>query len=227
MDTPNTVQKCFGLRHTLHYTCPHAHLTSQMSSTVWVENGIGHGDIFLAHYYIPDGSFHPSLTDYLLHSIPRQRLGNEMRVLHREPPIICSSPDCNGGEATMATVSTEWPLILRIDPISRTPALTLVPDRREILCPLTMSLGGDVTYILIARVIYIGPTEEGSVGHYITKTRLKGNTYLYDDVRRNGSLSELGPLHLLEDHDPNTAFVLYQRTSQSFVRISLAFFNLS
>ncbi|KAJ7754779.1 hypothetical protein B0H16DRAFT_1886485 [Mycena metata] len=215
-DTTNTVQKYFGIRHALHYTCPKAHLTTQTNSTVWVENGISHGDIFLAHHYIPESSHQPSLANYLVHSIPRQRLGNDMRLLHQEPPIVCSNPDCHGGEATMAAVSTDWPLILRMDPISHTPNLSLVSDRREIACPLVMKLGGQVEYELVARVIYIGPTADGSLGHYVTKTRLKGNTYMYDDTRRNGCLNELGPLHLLEDHDPNTAFVLYHRTSQSF-----------
>ncbi|KAJ7764209.1 hypothetical protein B0H16DRAFT_1718150 [Mycena metata] len=116
----------------------------------------------------------------------------------------------------MAAVSTDWPLILRMDLISHTPNLSLVSDRREIACPLVMKLGGQVEYELVARVIYIGPTADGSLGHYVTKTRLKGNTYLYDDTRRNGSLNELGPLHLLEDYDPNTALVLYHRTSQPF-----------
>ncbi|KAJ7740792.1 hypothetical protein B0H16DRAFT_1728796 [Mycena metata] len=215
-DTTNTVQKYFGIRHALHYTCPKGHWTTQTNSTVWVENGVNHGDIFLAHQYIPEHSHQPSLADYLIHSIPCQRLENDMRLLHQEPPIVCSNPDCHGGEATMAAVSTDWPLILRMDPISHTPNLSLVSDRREIACPLVLKLGGQVEYELVARVIYIGPTADGSLGHYVTKTRLKGNTYMYDDTRRNGCLNELGPLHLLEDHDPNTAFGLYHRTSQSF-----------
>ncbi|KAJ7870476.1 hypothetical protein B0H14DRAFT_2571276 [Mycena olivaceomarginata] len=71
--------------------------------------------------------------------------------------------------------------------------------------------------MLIARVLYLGPTKSGSVGHYITKTRLKDSTYLYNDCRRGGLLTELGPLHLLEDHDAQTCFVLYLRTSKAYI----------
>ncbi|KAJ6543451.1 hypothetical protein DFH09DRAFT_1088886 [Mycena vulgaris] len=84
----------------------------------------------------------------------------------------------------------------------------------DLFCPLTLNLGFDVEYILIARVIFIPPVE-GGVGHYLTKTRLTDSTYLYNDLRHNGLLTELGPLHLLEDHDPATSFVVYLRTSKA------------
>jgi hypothetical protein len=79
-------------------------------------------------------------------------------------------------------------------------------------------MGFDVEYTLIARVIFL-EGEPGTVSHYITKTRLKDNTYIYNDLRREGSLTELGPLHLLEDHDAQTSWVLYLRTSKASVCI--------
>ncbi|KAF7334031.1 hypothetical protein MVEN_02308500 [Mycena venus] len=77
--------------------------------------------------------------------------------------------------------------------------------------PLTLSLGA-VQYELIARVIYISGNP---VGHDLTKTRLEGRTYLYNDLQRGRALNELGPLYLLEDFDAKTSYVLYLRTSKA------------
>ncbi|KAJ7351230.1 hypothetical protein DFH08DRAFT_805964 [Mycena albidolilacea] len=77
----------------------------------------------------------------------------------------------------------------------------------DLHCPLTLQVGYGVKYMLIARVLYLGPTDENSIGHYITRTRLKNG----------GLLTELGPLHLLEDLDAKTCFVLYLRTSKASI----------
>ncbi|KAJ6605393.1 hypothetical protein DFH09DRAFT_1300125 [Mycena vulgaris] len=132
---------------------------------------------------------------------------------HLSPPIPCSHPACNA-EATAESISTEWPLILRIDPIRHSDNMRDEPLVTDLLCPLTLNLGFDVEYILIVRVIFIPPVE-GGVGHYLTKTKLEDSTYLYNDLRHNGLLTELEPLHLLEDHDPATSFVIYLRTSKA------------
>ncbi|KAJ7090547.1 hypothetical protein C8R44DRAFT_891982 [Mycena epipterygia] len=90
----------------------------------------------------------------------------------------------------------------------------------NVACPLTLKLGPEVEYQLISKVILIGDSD--SVGHYVTKTRLKNATYLYNDLQRRGSLTELGPLHILEDFDPNTTFVLYLRASKACIEADFA-----
>ncbi|KAJ7036408.1 hypothetical protein C8F04DRAFT_1181418 [Mycena alexandri] len=219
MDTTKGIEKYFGIVHTLRYTCVAAHSTAQVHTEISVENGMHHGDVFLAHHHLPVGSYTPSLSDYLTHSIPRERhgtsLANTWYPLHLlAEPIRCSHSSCNAGETTLTSISTGWPLILRIDPIIRSCNMAFDADMQDMFCPLPLNLG-DVEYTLIARVLYIGPKSVDSIGHYLTKTRVKNNTYLYNDLQHGGSLNELGPLHLLEDHDPNTSFVVYLRTSRA------------
>ncbi|KAJ6523199.1 hypothetical protein B0H19DRAFT_1277063 [Mycena capillaripes] len=219
-ETTRSIEKYFGISHTIHHSCPLNHSTSKIAAYISVENGMHHGDFFVAGGHIRDGSHQPPLEEYLLHCIPRERHGTT-RVsyppLHLQAPIPCSHPACDASEAPVTSIATEWPLILRIDPIVRGRGIVFNPTVPDVHCPLTLNLGNDVKYILIARVIYKGATKSGSIGHYITKTRVKDNTFIYDDCRRAGLLTELGPIHLLEDHDPETSFVLYLRTSKASI----------
>ncbi|KAJ7207423.1 hypothetical protein GGX14DRAFT_396255 [Mycena pura] len=89
------------------------------------------------------------------------------------------------------------------------------PEMPDVACPLILNLGPNVEYQLISRVLFIPAQDTDKIGHYITKTRVKDRTYLYNDLQRGGKLTELGPLYLLEEHDPNTSFVLYLRTSKA------------
>ncbi|KAJ7922632.1 hypothetical protein B0H13DRAFT_2317298 [Mycena leptocephala] len=185
----------------------------------WIitEPGVHFNDLLLAHQFVTPDSPVPLLDDYLIHAIPKARSSPKAlyQPIHSGPPKICPNPSCNGAESSITSVSTEWPLLLRVDPICRSYNPELHPPMAQLACPLTLNLGPTVHYELIARVIFMPAPEPDGVGHYVTKTRLKGQTYLYNDLRRNGTLTELGPLHLLEDFDPNTAYVLYLRTSKT------------
>jgi hypothetical protein len=90
---------------------------------------------------------------------------------------------------------------------------------KDIYCPLTLNLGPDVEYELIARVLYSGSTSEAAdtVGHYTTQTRIGDRSYVYNDLNRGGSLAELGPLNLLEDVNAQVVSVIYLRRSRSSV----------
>ncbi|KAJ7165468.1 hypothetical protein C8R43DRAFT_946165 [Mycena crocata] len=77
---------------------------------------------------------------------------------------------------------------------------------KDVYCPLTMHLGSEVEYELIARVIYSGPRNSGAVGHYTTQIRIGDRAYIYNDLLQDGLLTELGPLHLLEEYNPNVAY---------------------
>ncbi|KAJ7604281.1 hypothetical protein DFH06DRAFT_1151258 [Mycena polygramma] len=217
-DTTRGIQKYFAIAYTVHYTCASHHGTKILPD-IAAQKGINHGDMFLAQRHIQPGSYCPSLTDYLMHAIPRHSSGtsraHSWSPLHRTAPIPCSHHAC-GAEAAVTSISTDWPLILRLDPLLRARNIAFDPDAQDLACPLTMVLD-DVEYMLIARVIYLAPKAAGTIGHYLTKIRLKNSTYMYDDCRRGGVVTELGPVHLLEDHEANTSFVLYLRTSKSSV----------
>jgi hypothetical protein len=221
METTRGVQKYFGVSYTVNRSCGSKHLTAQGHPLITMEHGVHKGDFFVVgREYMRDGTRQSSLQDYLIHSVPRERLGTSCITwppLHLQPPIPCLHPTCGDPHAAVTSISTEWPLILRIDPILHGRGTSFDPTMPDLHCPLTLQLGDGVEYMLIARVLYLGPTKSGSVGHYITKTRLKDSTYLYNDCRRGGLLTELGPLHLLEDHDAQTCFVLYLRTSKAYV----------
>ncbi|KAJ7479450.1 hypothetical protein B0H11DRAFT_1725650, partial [Mycena galericulata] len=161
----------------------------------------------------------PSLADHLMHSIPRERYGTmrgrSAALIHEaESSIICTHPSCGSSQASLVSISTEWPLILRISPVfKRDQGNTL----KDLFCPLTLNLGPDVEYELISRVIYAGSTAAGAVGHYTTQTRIGNRAYIYNDLVREGALAELGPLYLLEEFDPNVVFVVYLRRSREAV----------
>ncbi|KAJ6537048.1 hypothetical protein B0H19DRAFT_1079425 [Mycena capillaripes] len=216
-DTSRGVQKYFGISRTVKYSCSAKHTTTKPTPWISVENGIRHDDLFISQEYMDQDSRRPSLADYLIHAIPREGTGTPRSTiwpaLHLSPPIPCSHPACDA-EAAAESISTESPLILRVDPNRHGDNLHDGPLVTDIVCPLILNLCFDVEYTLIARVIFIPPVD-GGVGHYVTKTRLKGGTYLYNDLRHNGLLTELGPLHLLEDHDPATSFVVYLRQSRA------------
>ncbi|KAJ6631976.1 hypothetical protein B0H10DRAFT_1937710 [Mycena sp. CBHHK59/15] len=75
--------------------------------------------------------------------------------------------------------------------------------------PSSFKIGANIEYKLIARVIYIGGAKPGTIGHFITKIRLKDTTYLYNNLQQGGELTKLGLLYLLEVYNANTTFVLY------------------
>ncbi|KAF8142419.1 hypothetical protein K438DRAFT_1784824 [Mycena galopus ATCC 62051] len=154
-----------------------------------------------------------------MHAIPRERIqasrDTTHRPLHSGPPKKCPISLCNGADSSIVSISTEWPLLLRIDPIcgSYNPAVDTA--MAQVHCPLILNLGTDVQYHLIARVLYIPPEATRTIGHYMTKTRVKGRTYLYNDLERKGVLTDIGPLYLLEESDPQTSYVLYLRRSKA------------
>lgn len=85
------------------------------------------------------------------------------------------------------------------------------PDVKDVVCPLHLTLGSGVEYALVGRVIFI-PNAEG-VGHFRSQVRIGDQAYMYDDMLRDGTLGNIGPLYLLEEFDANTFCVLYVRTS--------------
>ncbi|KAJ7160010.1 hypothetical protein C8R43DRAFT_1177615 [Mycena crocata] len=200
METSRDVQKYFGLAHTTHHI------------------GTTPGDLFLAQAYIDPESQRPSLQDYLVHAIPRVRYGTSRTVnyspVHSAPPIPCSHPACHATPTVIRSVSTEWPLIFRIDPLWRSYNSKLDEPLQEVSCPLTLRLSDEVEYELIARVIFY-PGGPNSVGHYVTKARLWNKTYIYNDLHRDGTLTEFGPLECLGGYDPDTSYVVYLRTSKA------------
>ncbi|KAJ6451165.1 hypothetical protein C8R45DRAFT_946379 [Mycena sanguinolenta] len=220
VDAPIGVQKYFGVLHVVNYSCKAGHTLP--FPLITIEPGVHFNDLLLAQQFVTPDSPAPLLDDYLMHAIPRGRPSPKApyQPLHSGPSAACRHPSCNGAESPITSISTEWPLILRIDPLCRSYNPELHPPMAQIACPLTLSLGTagtSVDYELIARVIFIPPSGPDDLGHYVTKTRLKGQTYLYNDLRCNGTLTELGPLHLLEDFDPKTAYVLYLRTSKTSI----------
>ncbi|KAJ7704039.1 hypothetical protein B0H17DRAFT_1193958 [Mycena rosella] len=219
MDTTQKVKKYFGVQHTIHHLCAMKHSIPAPHREISTEIGIHFGDLLLSQAYVQQESGRPLLDDYLMRSIPRERFGTSRttmyRPLHSELPIPCPHPSCNGAGAVVTSVSTEWPLLLRLDPLWRSRDAAVDPDLHEVVCPLVLKLGRDVEYRLISRVVFIPPRNPDSIGHYVTKTRVKVNTYFYNDCQRNGSLTELGPLCLLEEHDRTTSWVLYLRMSKA------------
>ncbi|KAJ7241092.1 hypothetical protein C8J57DRAFT_1527134 [Mycena rebaudengoi] len=88
--------------------------------------------------------------------------------------------------AQLQSISTEWPLILRICPLwlSRDPVTD--SNLAEFHCPLRLKLQPDVVYKLIAKVTGLGAMREDEIGHFITKIKIRDTTYLYNDLARNG-----------------------------------------
>ena len=98
--------------------------------------------------------------------------------------------------------------MLRVVPIcydANLPAQSI----RHVECPLQLSLGDDVVYELVGRVIHF----EGGLGHFKSQIRIEDLVYQYDDMANDGKLSCIGPLHELEKFHPGTVNVFYTRKS--------------
>ncbi|KAF8142672.1 hypothetical protein K438DRAFT_1784474 [Mycena galopus ATCC 62051] len=224
-DTTDSVKKYFGVYHSITYSCESKHLTTLPHGRCLPEIGMNINDLLPVQRFVTADAPRPLLDDYLMHTIPRDRIATSRTAsssyhpLHIGPPIPCPNSSCNGAYSSISSISTEWPLLLRVDPMCRSYNPDTDPPIAHPACPLTLHLGPSVEYELIARVIFI-PNPSGNpddIGHYLTKTRLKGKTYLYNDLEREGALIELGPLYLLEEFDADTAYVLYLRISKTSV----------
>ncbi|KAJ7116195.1 hypothetical protein C8R43DRAFT_902422 [Mycena crocata] len=219
-DTTLRVKQYFGTRYKLKFVCTSNHVTEKVHASICFETCVVRDDLKLAHAHLPTGSDQPSLADLLAHSIPRERYGtarsHSPACIHdAESSSICDHPSCDGSQSSLTSITTEWPLILRVMPICTTIEGDIV--LKDVYCPLTMHLGSEVEYELIARVIYSGPRNSGAVGHYTTQIRIGDRAYIYNDLLHDGLLTELGPVHLLEEYNPNVAYVVYLRRSRPAV----------
>ena len=181
-----------------------------------LETGIHGHDLNIAQKY-GSADMGPSLADYLHHAVPRFRFGDSRSgsyfPLHLQTKVIpCSQCD---EAAPLTSISTKWPLFLRINPSWDVRGPGAFSEIRDVECPLRFSLGSDVTYKLIGRVIAL--KRPGSDAHFITHIRIGDQVYLYNDLERGGLLAELGPAVLLEHPYPDTIYLLYIRTSSSSV----------
>ncbi|KAJ7451365.1 hypothetical protein FB451DRAFT_1525745 [Mycena latifolia] len=218
MDTTQRLRQYFGVHYRLKYVCGSNHVTENIHPQVYYEFPIYRDDLALAQGFIPPGIDQPSLEDLLVHSIPRDRYGprpgRSAAFIHQvETSLACPHASCSDGHASLLSISTDWPLILRVSPnFARVEGAD--ETFRDVSCPLIMKVGPDVEYELISRVIYSGSMAAGAVGHYTTQLRIGNSTYMYNDLLRDGALAYLGPLHLLEEFHPQTTFVIYLRRSR-------------
>ncbi|KAJ6463160.1 hypothetical protein C8R47DRAFT_1225277 [Mycena vitilis] len=196
-DTTSRVQQYFSPRYKLKYICASNHVTQNIHPDMRFESPVYRHDLALAQAYIKPGAENPSLADLLAHSLPWER----------RSALICPHLSCNDGEAPLVSISTEWPLVLRIMPMFSPVQGDLT--FKDVYCPLNLDLGSGVEYELVSRVLYIGPTDTNTVGHYTTQTRLGERSYVYNDCVRDGMLAELGPLCMLEAVDPMVISVIY------------------
>ncbi|KAJ7202489.1 hypothetical protein C8J57DRAFT_1735720 [Mycena rebaudengoi] len=218
-ETTPRIQRYFGTQNTLHYICHLNHSTARLLSEINLEIGIHGEDLSLIQQMEP-GTDRPSLEEYLIRRIPRERYGSSrsssfspLHIVH--PTMPCSDPNCDA-DAELASISTEWPLLLRVTPVwGQRGDSDQDPSLKDLYCPLVLNLGPDVEYEMISRVFYIGPTHDGAIGHYITETRVRDGAYLHNDQLRNGSLASIGPLYVLEQFNRHVSFVVYLRRSLS------------
>ncbi|KAJ7466286.1 hypothetical protein FB451DRAFT_1041007 [Mycena latifolia] len=221
MDTTPRLQQYFGVHYRLKYVCGSNHVTETLHPQVYYEFPIYRDDLALAQGYIQPGADQPSLADLLVHSIPRDRYGprhgrSAAFIPQVESSTTCPHLPCSNSHSSLISISTEWPLILRVSPnFARVEGAD--ETFRDVSCPLIMKVGPDVEYELISRVIYSGSMAAGAVGHYTTQLRIGNNTYIYNDLLRDGALAYLGPLQLLEEFHPQTMFVIYLRRSRAEV----------
>lgn len=193
-----------------------------------LETGIHGDDLRNVQQYIrAEDSSGPSLDDYLTHAIPRHRYrdGYNGPIHIRQAGTHCTSAECSH-ESHLIAVDTKWPLFLRVRPFweSRTPGSH--PDIRDVHCPLRLELGSDVEYSLVGRVLYEG--NPGGIGHFTAEVRIGDHTYLYDDIKRGGKLTEIGPLYRLEQPHAGSVdgYLLYVRSSTASVStINLCYFS--
>ncbi|KAJ7200970.1 hypothetical protein C8J57DRAFT_1486534 [Mycena rebaudengoi] len=218
-ETTPRIQRYFGTQNTLHYICHLNHSAARLLSEINLEIGIHGEDLSLIQQMEP-GTDRPSLEEYLIRRIPRERYGSSrsssfspLHIVH--PTMPCSDPNCDA-DAELASISTEWPLLLRVTPVwGQRGDSDQDPSLKDLYCPLVLNLGPDVEYEMISRVFYIGPTHDGAIGHYITETRVRDGAYLHNDQLRNGSLASIGPLYVLEQFNRHVSFVVYLRRSLS------------
>ncbi|KAJ7203108.1 hypothetical protein GGX14DRAFT_570367 [Mycena pura] len=214
-ETTPRIQRYFGTQDTLHYICPSNHSMDKLLPEIHLEIGINGADLSLVQETDAD---QPSLEEYLNRRIPRERFGSSrsssFAPLHMVHKIAsCSHANCDS-EAELTSISTEWPLLLRITPVwDQRGVSDQDSSLKDLYCPLVLNLGPDVEYELISRVFYIGPTHDGAIGHYITETRVRDGAYLHNDQVRNGSLASIGPLFVLEKFNKRVSFVVYLRRS--------------
>ncbi|KAJ7248071.1 hypothetical protein C8J57DRAFT_1522623 [Mycena rebaudengoi] len=174
--TTPRIQRSFGTQNTLHYICHLNHSAARLLSEINLEIGIHGEDLSLVQQMEP-GTDRPSLEEYLIRRIPRERYGSSrsssfspLHIVH--PTMPCSDPNCDA-DAELASISTEWPLLLRVTPVwGQRGDSDQDPSLKDLYCPLVLNLGPDVEYEMISRVFYIGPTHDGAIGHYITETRV-------------------------------------------------------
>jgi hypothetical protein len=212
-ETTPRIQCYFGTQNTLNYVCRANHSTAKILPEIHLEIGINGDDLSLVQPTDPTAD-QPSLEEYLNRRIPRERFGTSRSAsfapLHIIHPIIsCSHAKCDTG-AELSSISTEWPLLLRVTPVwDQRGDSDQNSDVKDLYCPLVLNLGPDIEYELISRVFYIGPTHDGAVGHYITETRVRDGAYLHNDQLRTGSLASIGPLLVLEKFNRRVSFVVY------------------
>ncbi|KAJ7200417.1 hypothetical protein GGX14DRAFT_572180 [Mycena pura] len=223
IDTTTHVQVYFSVAHTTTRVCPAQHTTTQTHPLLSSDDFVFCLDFITAQAYANQESGLLSLQDCLLHTIPRIRNANHngngpaYRTLHDAEKSPCSCEGCTES-AVVDSVTTSWPLILRIQPLWNSAHYPEYAHLPQMACPLSLSLGPEVEYALVALVDFLSGERSGptaAVGHYVAKTRVGDSTYFYDDMENGGRLRKLGPLPLLTDDDPETKYVFYTRTSKA------------
>ncbi|KAJ7660274.1 hypothetical protein DFH06DRAFT_1401711 [Mycena polygramma] len=217
-ETTLRVQHYFSPRYKLKYICASNHVTDNFHPDMCFEFPVHRHDLALAQAYIKPGAENPSLADLLAHSVPWECFGgprsHSRDYIHRQRSALpCPHLACNDSQAPLVSISTEWPLILRVMPVF--PRVDGDLPFKDVYCPLTLELGSGVEYELISRVLYRGPTGTNTVGHYTTQTRVGDRSYVYNDCVRDGLLADLGPLCMLEDVNPLAISAIYLLRSRS------------
>ncbi|KAJ7130870.1 hypothetical protein C8R46DRAFT_1327960 [Mycena filopes] len=204
-DTTPRIQQFFASRYKLKFICASNHVFETIHRDLAFETLIRRRNLAVSQAYIEAGSPNPSLASLLLHWIPEEQCGTRGQpaqyIHHADASVACTYESCSN-QASLTSISTEWPLILRVYPqLSRVSGDIPLKD---VSCPVNLHIGPEVEYELISRVIYSGSAAPGAVGHYTTQVKLGTTAYIYNDLVRDGALAELGPLSVLEEINPNT-----------------------
>ncbi|KAJ6605739.1 hypothetical protein B0H10DRAFT_1957155 [Mycena sp. CBHHK59/15] len=122
MGTTPRIQQYFGTRYRLKYICGSNHATENVHTQILYEFPIYRDDLALAQAHIHPGAGNPSLGDHLAHCIPRNRYGTmqgrSTAYIHDiEASIACPHASCTDDNASLISISTQWPLILRVLPV--------------------------------------------------------------------------------------------------------------
>jgi hypothetical protein len=197
-----------------------------------METGLHGDDLRNAQNRSSIVSSRPSLEDILTHQIPREaqhrRTNSELPASHNPLHIAYATATCQHvsckSSVQMESISTHWPLFLRINPLWQTRGPGECAEIQDAQCSASFSLGA-VEYKLVGRVLYMGDSNPmgSSTGHFITHTRVGDHAYMYNDLQRDGSLAHLGPLYVLEDNHLGTVYLLYIRTTLASVCIAMFF----